>query len=724
MKPYSKVLSALRQVYFKGSEQTPDHRNDVVCTTDYSDLSLLAGEKCLTIICDRRIGGLWNCLRSDPCGGSFSGCVQKMRRLIHNLDNDEMESLLFPMSDNSFVLNIASDNINTGARSESSSSYQNFIEERLDVFYPIIKRYVELYANSSAVGLMCYHGSGTGLGVSFLSNLLYSDGFNCITEILQLPLQEDDSKPLTINCKGELEVFDYSTRFDSSSTISELYKEGDDSLYCALRNRLKERLASVDNLGMDSREKNTLDGGSRTYHNLLRPDYTPNSISSLKPDEVFVFGSNLQGRHSGGAARYAHTHFGAIWGLGIGMQGHSYAIPTMQGGVETVRPYVEEFIKFAKEHIEYFFYVTRIGCGIAGFNDSEIAPLFRDAIGVRNICLPKSFVVIIEGKPQDNLAPKELTTMMYGQIRTLIDLLKDLNKQEPIKDSDDAYKRLKELVERNVRYGDEFAIMAMRTIWSIMSRHESRGESVDIEEIEEEMFTFHDESFFHNNDAHSKIFYDYSAAKIIKYIKFLNEFRQYKNYEDVRKDLYSIQFSHCSENDPQYYFSFYKHLFYPIMHILEVEWENITQDGILNDKLLDDVVFGRYERLLNKYGLKETIRLAYGDIGYHPNLKGPAFSEEGRIYGPNYKIEGSLIEKGCSDFRRWPWSNTSFEMRFANSILEKDPKYVTIRNGLELLFVPATDYSLPVYSSLRGKLAFNSEHEKIEFIKSGGVMSC
>lgn len=63
----------------------------------------------------------------------------------------------------------------------------------------------------------------------------------------------------------------------------------------------------------------------------------------------------------------------------------------MQGGVETIKPYVGQFIEFAKEHTELFFYVTRIGCGIAGFKDSDMAPLFREAIGIKNVCLPKSF---------------------------------------------------------------------------------------------------------------------------------------------------------------------------------------------------------------------------------------------------------------------------------------------------------------------------------------------
>ena len=118
---------------------------------------------------------------------------------------------------------------------------------------------------------------------------------------------------------------------------------------------------------------------------------TPEFITSLQPDEMFVFGSNLQGMHGGGAARIARQKFGAIMGQGVGLQGQSYAIPTMQGGVETIRPYVDEFIAFAKAHPEFTFLVTRIGCGIAGFTDEEISPLFAEAHGVENIILPEGW---------------------------------------------------------------------------------------------------------------------------------------------------------------------------------------------------------------------------------------------------------------------------------------------------------------------------------------------
>ena len=134
----------------------------------------------------------------------------------------------------------------------------------------------------------------------------------------------------------------------------------------------------------------------RNYNGIERPDFTPDYITELKADEVFVFGSNLAGMHGGGAAYYAWKHFGALMGCGVGLRGQSYAIPTMQGGVETIEPYVSSFISFASKHPELFFYVTLIGCGIAGFRENEIAPLFSGAVGLENVCLPEGFVKVLK----------------------------------------------------------------------------------------------------------------------------------------------------------------------------------------------------------------------------------------------------------------------------------------------------------------------------------------
>lgn len=125
-------------------------------------------------------------------------------------------------------------------------------------------------------------------------------------------------------------------------------------------------------------------------------DFTPERITRLAPNEVFVFGSNLLGHHAGGAARIACERFGAVWGKGVGMQGQCYAIPTMHGGVDVIQPYVDEFISFAQSHPDLKFLVTRIGCGIAGFTAADIAPLFANAIDQENIILPEDFVRLLE----------------------------------------------------------------------------------------------------------------------------------------------------------------------------------------------------------------------------------------------------------------------------------------------------------------------------------------
>ena len=130
---------------------------------------------------------------------------------------------------------------------------------------------------------------------------------------------------------------------------------------------------------------------------------TPNHITELKPNEIFVFGSNLQGYHGGGAARLAMNQWGAVWGQGTGLQGQTYAIPTMQGGIGTIRPYIDQFIKFAQNDPERTFLVTEIGCGIAGFRPADIAPFFKNAINIPNIWLPQRFWEILQEEEVQDL---------------------------------------------------------------------------------------------------------------------------------------------------------------------------------------------------------------------------------------------------------------------------------------------------------------------------------
>lgn len=97
--------------------------------------------------------------------------------------------------------------------------------------------------------------------------------------------------------------------------------------------------------------------------------------------KIFVFGSNLAGRHGKGAALFARTNYGAIYGVGVGLQGNSYAIPTKDGRLRTlpldvIQIYVNQFIQFASENKHLHFYVTKVGCGLAGYSEEQIKPMF------------------------------------------------------------------------------------------------------------------------------------------------------------------------------------------------------------------------------------------------------------------------------------------------------------------------------------------------------------
>lgn len=115
---------------------------------------------------------------------------------------------------------------------------------------------------------------------------------------------------------------------------------------------------------------------------------------------VFVFGSNLGGRHGKGAALHARRHYGAVYGQGVGRQGRSYAIPTKDAALvplplEVIARHVADFLAYARERPATRFWVTAVGCGLAGFSPRQIGPLFRDAPA--NCELPPEFARYVKG---------------------------------------------------------------------------------------------------------------------------------------------------------------------------------------------------------------------------------------------------------------------------------------------------------------------------------------
>lgn len=110
--------------------------------------------------------------------------------------------------------------------------------------------------------------------------------------------------------------------------------------------------------------------------------------------EIFVFGSNLAGRHGKGAALHARQHYGAVYGVGVGPTRSAYAIPTKDRSLRTmvlldIKPHVDIFLQYAEKHPELIFKVTRIGCGLAGYTDYQISPMFKNA--PKNCFLPPNW---------------------------------------------------------------------------------------------------------------------------------------------------------------------------------------------------------------------------------------------------------------------------------------------------------------------------------------------
>ena len=126
--------------------------------------------------------------------------------------------------------------------------------------------------------------------------------------------------------------------------------------------------------------------------------------SPLTDNSIFVFGSNLGGRHGAGAALYARQHCGAIYGQGAGLQGRSFAIPTKDARLRTlplseIAKYVKKFVTYAAicdlKGVKWQFNVTPIGCGLAGYSPKDIAPMFKNALDLPNVSLPPEFLEVL-----------------------------------------------------------------------------------------------------------------------------------------------------------------------------------------------------------------------------------------------------------------------------------------------------------------------------------------
>lgn len=461
--------------------------------------------------------------------------------------------------------------------------------------------------------------------------------------------------------------------------------------------------------------------------------YTPDYISELAPNEVFVFGSNLDGWHCGGAARTALYKFGAVWGQSVGLQGQSYAIPTMQGPVETITPYVDEFIQFAKEHSELQFLVTPIGCGIAGFVPDEIAPLFREALNVDNITLPKSFHQVLEKSNIPHLVPKAVISQHYGQVRTLIDLAKALNSENHYSDFEKFATDFDNVIHEYQQRGliNEYSYSIFYRAWLVPTIQNNHPIEID----ENELF-----NHIQNDQTIQSIFLKRGLSKLLRIIYYLNESQRYTNASQIEQDLMKIfpGLSHCSNsavtlNDRSIF-----GIWYPaciVANTFTKQWEQFKDhNGILSNQKIEEYFIKGFEEKVEQLGLMKTIRDFYQNDGScHPEVLVPKEYGRGPVFvkSPTGGCHFTYI-KSCGEGKGPNASPDLYEFNVVKEIIKQSGKYDIVREKVnarpkhysfeDIYLIPKEDFSLPIYIATDyyrcGKILFASERKKWEFILS------
>lgn len=399
--------------------------------------------------------------------------------------------------------------------------------------------------------------------------------------------------------------------------------------------------------------------------------YTPDNITSLGEDDVFVFGSNLAGNHAGGAARFAREKFGAIWGQGVGLQGQSYAIPTMQGGIETIRPYVDEFINFASINYTKCFLVTKIGCGIAGFTVEEIAPLFADAMHFINVKLPREFYeVLADEKFSKSYLPN--WQKHYTTYDMTLDLLLTANRMYKYtqSDKDATIAKLRQLVGFHGRsYHNPFIEELYRTYPGDKTIPTKENLYGYIQTVASKITTENplDMPYYRHN-----IRLCYEVAKEMLDVA-----------DFTRRDRRS---GWASPGD--FYYTFYS--------LMTGRW-NCGDSSYLQDNLKQ--AFPVVEK-----ALQDNWDSLMDETGCMSNAKIKALFAQ-----PDYWIEwDKLCEHEMALFR-------TIETLLHYECWDKNGNYVDSEDGY---FFPRTDYSLPVFHPKRGRLHFPNFELKKAFIQS------
>ena len=449
--------------------------------------------------------------------------------------------------------------------------------------------------------------------------------------------------------------------------------------------------------------------------------YTDEKIDRLFQNEIFVFGSNLQGHHAGGAARAAMQRFGAIWGQGVGLQGNSYAIPTMQGGVETIKPYIDEFIRFAEEHKELHFLVTRIGCGIAGFKDEDIAPLFTKAQMLSNVSLPWSFIDINDLFPTIPM-PTYQKLNKYGQAKTLVDIIKVLNERNKYTDvrvlENDFHKVIMDYEKRGT-VDQSVCYEMMRSLHELPLM---RDGFVDIEQLAK-YFEEDEETIYGRSSDLSAVFSRREKTKIIRIAKLINDVKHYTDSEQFIYELTALCSGRWNCGDNHYMNDSFHYPLYFVRRGLTVLWNELTTNGVLDNNKLEQVMFTEHEKRVNELGLRRVIEEDYQQDGpchpevYFPNKIGTAPVYVVDRHNREHCTGNELFVKSCGEGKGPNAFPNRYEFAIIRPIIEQEVEHGNYvkKDGY---YIPTSDWrTKPIFHEWEGRIDIIGLREKRRFIQ-------
>lgn len=368
---------------------------------------------------------------------------------------------------------------------------------------------------------------------------------------------------------------------------------------------------------------------------MKRPIFTPEKIERLAPHEVFVFGTKYHGEPDDEDTKNVLNRIGAVYDQSNGRELQTYTICTSPSSLETVGRYVDEFIKHAQKNTDNLFYVTRIGCGNGDFTDEQIAPLFKAALELSNVCLPESFVRVVSN-PQ---LAESYKLREYGQVRTLTDMVKVLNNRNGYTSLEDLMvdfgAAMHKYSERGTVSQDALGVLGIvlkKNAADLFVENRLNIELLDRLLIEKDNVYSELEAVYNER----------SKVKLLGIIKYLNDKKRYTSWQAVIDDLTKL-----FENEYNVLSDSYHYPFYFFKSGLQNLWDVMTINSVLDNDLLEDAMHNDHIFKVNTFGLERVLEMNYRDDGpCHPEVFFPNEVGTGPVY---VEMTDGVYMKSCGE---------------------------------------------------------------------------